>query len=387
MLPLYINMLPNAKGSMAIKQEDIMESYEYVFTALRGRQAGREYYVAMCPMKLVPKIFLFLEEEIPAELRSQRTLNKSRIPEIANYIINNQTNYIFSSITASVDGEVRFEQISLNGEKIEDVGKLRITMDSRFIINDGQHRRAAIEQALAECPELGDETISVVFFIDVGLKNTQQMFADLNKHSVRPTRSIGILYDHRDPLSALARTLIEKVGVFRNLTEIEKTNISNRSTKLFTLSSIFQGTVSLLRKSQNSKEVSKKDVSLAIGFWENVCSNMKDWQLAAEKSVSTHELRQDYIHSHALAMHAIGRLGASLLSTANKDYKKELKKLRKIDWARKNKALWEGRAMIAGKISKSHNSVILTTNCLKNTFRLKLTPEEKKVEQEYLAKA
>ena len=380
-------MLPNAKGSMAIKQEDIMESYEYVFTALRGRQAGREYYVAMCPMKLVPKIFLFLEEEIPAELRSQRTLNKSRVPEIANYIINNQTNYIFSSITASVDGEVRFEQISLNGEKIEDVGKLRITMDSRFIINDGQHRRAAIEQALAECPELGDETISVVFFIDVGLKNTQQMFADLNKHSVRPTRSIGILYDHRDPLSALARTLIEKVGVFRNLTEIEKTNISNRSTKLFTLSSIFQGTVSLLRKSQNSKEVSKKDVSLAIGFWENVCSNMKDWQLAAEKSVSTHELRQDYIHSHALAMHAIGRLGASLLSTANKDYKKELKKLQKIDWARKNKALWEGRAMIAGKISKSHNSVILTTNHLKNTFRLKLTPEEKKVEQEYLAKA
>ena len=380
-------MLPSAKGSMAIKQEDIIESYEYVFTALRGRQAGREYYVAMCPMKLVPKIFLFLEEEIPAELRSQRTLNKSRIPEIANYIINNQTNYIFSSITASVDGEVRFEQISLNGEKIEDVGKLRITMDSRFIINDGQHRRAAIEQALAECPELGDETISVVFFIDVGLKNTQQMFADLNKHSVRPTRSIGILYDHRDPLSALARTLIEKVGVFRNLTEIEKTNISNRSTKLFTLSSIFQGTVSLLRKSQNSKEVSKKDVSLAIGFWENVCSNMKDWQLAAEKSVSTHELRQDYIHSHALAMHAIGRLGASLLSTANKDYKKELKKLRKIDWARKNKALWEGRAMIAGKISKSHNSVILTTNHLKNTFRLKLTPEEKKAEQEYLAKA
>ena len=380
-------MLPNTKGSMAIKQEDIMESYEYVFTALRGRQAGREYYVAMCPMKLVPKIFLFLEEEIPAELRSQRTLNKSRIPEIANYIINNQTNYIFSSITASVDGEVRFEQIFLNGEKIEDVGKLRITMDSRFIINDGQHRRAAIEQALAECPELGDETISVVFFIDVGLKNTQQMFADLNKHSVRPTRSIGILYDHRDPLSALARTLIEKVGVFRNLTEIEKTNISNRSTKLFTLSSIFQGTVSLLRKPQNSKEVSKKDVSLAISFWENVCSNMKDWQLAAEKSVSTHELRQDYIHSHALAMHAIGRLGASLLSTANKDYKKELKKLQKIDWARKNKALWEGRAMIAGKISKSHNSVILTTNHLKNTFRLKLTPEEKKVEQEYLAKA
>ena len=71
----------------------------------------------------------------------------------------------------------------------------------------------------------------------------------------------------------------------------------------------------------------------------------------------------------------------------NENYKKELEKLKKVDWARKNKALWEGRAMIAGKISKSHNSVILTTNHLKNTLGLKLTPEEMKVEKEYLAKA
>ena len=39
-------------------------------------------------------------------------------------------------------------------------------MTSRFIINDGQHRRAAIEEALKERPELGDETIAVVFFLD-----------------------------------------------------------------------------------------------------------------------------------------------------------------------------------------------------------------------------
>jgi DNA sulfur modification protein DndB len=60
-------------------------------------------------------------------------------------------------------------------------------MSSRFLINDGQHRRAAIEEALKVRPEFGDETISVVFFIDAGLENSQQMFADLNKHAVRPT--------------------------------------------------------------------------------------------------------------------------------------------------------------------------------------------------------
>ena len=30
--------------------------YTYTFPALRGIQAGREYYVAMCPLKLLPRI-------------------------------------------------------------------------------------------------------------------------------------------------------------------------------------------------------------------------------------------------------------------------------------------------------------------------------------------
>ncbi len=362
-----------------------MESYEYVFTALRGRQSGREFYVAMCPMKLVPRIFLFQEEELPPELRAQRTLNKSRIPEIARYMLSNRNDYIFSSITASIDGKVRFEKLVVDNKKTDDVGRLIVPMDARFVVNDGQHRRAAIEEALKECPDLGDETISVVFFVDIGLKHSQQMFADLNKHAVRPTRSIGILYDHRDPLSNLARTLIDKVDVFKNLTEMEKTSISNRSTKLFTLSSIYQGTLCLLRKSPNSEEITDEDKSLSINFWKEVCDNMKDWKLAAEKDISTVELRQNYIHSHALAMHVIGRLGAALLSKRS-NYQKELKKLKKIDWSRKNSALWEGRAMIGGKISKSHTCVVLTTNYLKQVFGLPLTPEEKKEEMAYLKK-
>ncbi|WP_306460754.1 DNA sulfur modification protein DndB, partial [Mycobacterium tuberculosis] len=63
----------------------------------------------MCPLRLIPKIFLFDEEEIPAEHRAQRLMNKSRIPEITNYILENSKDYIFSSLTASVDGEMRFE--------------------------------------------------------------------------------------------------------------------------------------------------------------------------------------------------------------------------------------------------------------------------------------
>ena len=78
-----------------------MDSFGYVFPAIRGVQAGREYYVSMCPLRLIPRIFLFDEEEIVPELRAQRTLNKNRVPEIARYILDNKSDYVFSALTAS----------------------------------------------------------------------------------------------------------------------------------------------------------------------------------------------------------------------------------------------------------------------------------------------
>src|SRR2546423_14198835 len=215
--------------------------YTYTFPALKGVQAERDYYVAMCPLKLLPKIFLFDEAPIPPELRAQRTLNAARIPDIARYIVDNRRDYAFSAITVSIDGEVRFEPANMN-DGTSDIGRLIVPMSTRFIINDGQHRRAAVEQALEEQPDLEDETIAVVFYVDAGLRRSQQLFADLNKHAVRPTQSLGILYDYRDPLAGLARDLAERVFCFKGLTEMEKTTISNRPVKLFTLSGIYQAT-------------------------------------------------------------------------------------------------------------------------------------------------
>jgi len=79
-------------------------------------------------------------------------LNRDRLPEIASYITRNPDSYVFSSLTASVDGEMRFEPLA-EGLHSDRVGLLRISMDSRFVINDGQHRRAAIDLAMKEYQE------------------------------------------------------------------------------------------------------------------------------------------------------------------------------------------------------------------------------------------
>ena len=89
-----------------------MKTFGFVFPALRGVQAGREFYVTMCPLRIIPRIFLFDEDELKPELRAQRILNKSRVPEIAGYILKQPKSYVFSALTASIDAKkVRFEPL------------------------------------------------------------------------------------------------------------------------------------------------------------------------------------------------------------------------------------------------------------------------------------
>ena len=128
------------------------ETFEYVFPAIRGIQAGQEYYVSMCPLKLLPKLFIFNEEELAPEFRAQRRLNRARIPRMARYVLENLESYAFSAITASIDGDTRFEPSTNGGH--DALGKLHVAMTARFVINDGQHRRAAIERAMTEEPAL-----------------------------------------------------------------------------------------------------------------------------------------------------------------------------------------------------------------------------------------
>jgi DNA sulfur modification protein DndB len=361
-----------------------MDDQMYEFTAIRGRQAGREYYILLCPLKLIPKIFSFDGSDVPPEIRAQRVLNKGRIPEIKQYILDNPEDYIFSALTASVDSEVSFNPSGEGGHQ-KNIGILRIPMLAKIIINDGQHRRSAIKAALDENPEFGHDHIGIILFVDHGLKRAQQMFADLNRNAIRPTKSLGILYDHRDALSKLARDIVEQVHVFSGMTEMEKTSISNRSTQLFTLSGIYHATMALLGKKSQKKKVTLEETQFAIEFWKEVCKHMHDWKMAKKKEVSGYILRQKYIHAHGICLQALGHMGADLLELKPDSWKKSLKKLEGIDWSRSSIDLWEGRAMLGGKVNKARQNVILTTIAIKQKISLPLSESEQETEKEFLS--
>jgi DNA sulfur modification protein DndB len=350
------------------------DAFKYSFPAIRGVQAGREYYVSMCPLRVIPKLFVFNEGELAAELRAQRTLNKARVPEIARYIVDHQDSYVFSALTASVDADFMFEPAASEEQSL---GILRIPMDAQIVINDGQHRRAAIVEALQQQPELGTETISVVFFSDTGLRRSQQMFADLNRYAIRPSTSISMLYDHRDDVAELTRRLVNEATPFRDLVETERSSLSPRSRRLFTFSAIYHATRTLL--ADQDFESLDEGVALARDFWEAVATRLPEWEQVRRAKIASSEVREDQIHSHGVVLHAFGRAGAALLHSHPDDWRQRLAPLADIDWSRKNPD-WCGRAVVRGKLSKATQNVTLTANYIKAKLGLDLTAEDQRVE-------
>ena len=342
--------------------DELTVSHEtYGFDAIRGVQAGREFYVAMCPLKIIPKLFIFNDYDIPPELRAQRTLRGSRIPEIKNYILNNPDSYIFSSLTASVDGTMKFSPSPSLGQGGK-LGRLYIGMDSRLLINDGQHRRKAIEEALKERPDLGHEMISVVFFQDTGLKRSQQMFSDLNKNAVKPTKSLNILYDHRDEFSKFIVNLVNSIEIFDRRVDLENTTLSNRSKKVFTLNAIADASKRVLGLGKGRK-LTTEEKDIIKGFWDEVAKNIPEWQLILQKKVTPHELRKNFVNTHANLLNALGIVGNNLIEEFPKNWKEKLRGLKNIDWSRSNPE-WEGRLIIGGQMLKNQLGIELAANII-----------------------
>jgi DNA sulfur modification protein DndB len=324
------------------------------FPVMRGNMGGRQYYSLLIALSEIPHLFKFDDwENCTPELRAQRVLNKARVPDITRYILANEDGYLFSSITASYSCPVKFVSSAENAE----VGTLEMELENlEFIINDGQHRCAAIAAALKENPALGKEKISVLLFETESLDRLQQMFSDLNRFVQQTSKSLGMLYDRRDNLSALTMELADEVDVFRDMVDKEKVTIPRRSPKLFTISALYEANEELLGRkiaeqgSPHYAEILKR----AVEYWTELSKIMGDWQKVKSGELSASELRQEKINTHAVVLRALGGVGRTLLEKYPHDWQRKLKLLERIDWRKTvgNSAnpLWDAVCITAGSV-------------------------------------
>jgi DNA sulfur modification protein DndB len=350
------------------------------FPAMRGTIGKRQYFATMMALSEIPHLFKFNDwEQFTPELRAQRVLVKNRIPEIVRYIVDNEDSYIFSSITAAYNTEVKFKSL----EDGADIGYLELELeDAKFLINDGQHRCAAITAALNENPALGKEKISVLLFPWESLERAQQMFTDLNRFVQRTSKSLNILYDHRDVLSGFTMQVSELVPVFKGMIDKQKLTIPIRSEKIFTLSTLYDANEELIGNKierPDCKEYKDK-LERAVTYWKAVSRVIPDWEKVKEGTIKAPMLRQEKINTHGVVLRALGSLGRALMEAHPGAWEAKLSALKDVDWRKsvgnKVNPEWENVCINAGSVLSNRQARVATLAVLKAKVGLGLTGQE-----------
>jgi DNA sulfur modification protein DndB len=351
--------------------------------AIRATMGNRQYYAIVLSLAEVPRVFRFNDwEQCTPELRAQRVLNKSRVPDIAKYVLDNEEGYLFSSSTASYSSEVKFTPFTENA----DIGTLEMELENiEFIINDGQHRCAGIAAAIKENPALGKDKISVLLFPSENLERLQQMFTDLNRYAHKTSKSLDVLYDHRDNLSALTMDVSEQVEVFQGMVDKEKITIPLRSNKLFTLSTLYDANEELVGEKidkRGTKEYAAK-LEMAVGYWNELSKVITDWRKVKDEHIRAAELRQEKINTHAIIMRALGGAGHALIEEFPQAWPKKLEALRTIDWRKsvgsKVNPLWDNVCISAGSVVSNRQARVQTLAVLKRVLGVTLAAREEKL--------
>jgi DNA sulfur modification protein DndB len=354
------------------------------FPAMRATIGKRNYFVTTMALSEIPRFFKFTDwEQFDPALRAQRVLNKDRVPEMAKYILDNEDGYIFSSITASYNCPVEFKPSGEDGL----VGNIEMDLETmEFIINDGQHRAAAIAAALKENPDIGKERISVLLFPMEDMDRLQQMFSDLNRFAHKTSKSLDILYDHRDTLSALTMEMVELVPVFRGMVDKEKTSIPLRSPKLTTLSALYDANSELLGNMQKEKQGSPtygEKLATAVAYWTEIARVIPDWQKVKDDDLKAPALRQEKINTHGVVLRALGAVGSAIMEYHPNDWKKRLEALKQVDWRKsvgsRVNPLWDNVCIVAGSVVSNRQARVATAAVLKDHLGLPLSNQERQV--------
>lgn len=340
--------------------------------AMKGQMGSRTYFACLMPLGAIPNLFKFTDwSEFTPEDREQRVLNQKRVPELASYIVENEDDYLFSSITASYKAEPVYSEIQKDGDT--SIGVLKLKLGDELIINDGQHRCAGIAQALKQNPKVGDHAISVLLFPYENRERVQQMFSDLNKNVVKTSKSLDIMYDHRDPVSIATMLALEKIDAFKELTEKEDISLKAKSTKLFTLAAFYDANTELLKGP--GTDDTESNIKLLVDFWNTVASYMPDWKLVLSRRKTAQEVRAENISGHSTVLRALGGIGAELMKEP--DWRERLSGLTNINWSKKNPD-WENVCIIANSVVSNRQARAATKAYVKSKLGMGLTEGEQR---------
>ena len=176
------------------EEQSILSTLDRTFRvpATRGKRGNAWCYTATLPLGVVGQLLANTPEgrrRFP-ENRNQQVLDTDNVPVTARHIVDHaDRGFSGIAITVSVDSDhVEFVEVA----ECADIGELALSLQAKYVINNGQYRVAGIAEALRSNPALAQDTISVVFLPIVGLERGRRIFSDPHRAVRKPSKRLSV---------------------------------------------------------------------------------------------------------------------------------------------------------------------------------------------------
>ena len=217
----------------------INNQYRLRAHAHRFRQGGRDaYYFALDLETLDGLLPQRVDDDVA--VGANRRLTPSHAKNIQIYL-DEKDDWLLGALMLGIAPDaLEFEPHSNEqGEPIPNFGELRVLANraNTMKIFDGQHRRRAIQNVLAELSGFTDErsadkldslrkaSISIVLYAEDDLQTLRQMFSDASQ-TKRIESNVVARFDRRDPFNLTAVRLADDSLLFRGRVEMERSSVS-----------------------------------------------------------------------------------------------------------------------------------------------------------------
>jgi DNA sulfur modification protein DndB len=220
---------------------------------------------------------------------------------------------------------------------------------------DGQHRLKSIQLAIRQRPELAREQIAVIFVPFRSQRRSQLLFSDLNRYAKSPSKSISLLFSHRDPVVTIAKTLSERVDFLSGRVEFESTSLSKHTPNVITLSTLYEMTKSFLCSRPADPADQEAEIKRQGIIWSKLVDMIPQWGQVASRDEHPAYLRSRFIVMHGVGQQAVASAVAPLFEDGSAP-ERRLATLGRIDWRTSNPE-WQGVAVQGRHINNTSTTV------------------------------
>ena len=341
------------------------------FPAIRANMGEGEFFCSVLTFGEAARLIQFVEDvddwsaDTDPESKIQRRLNVPRVErELVPYLLN-VPDHFYSALTVEVrpaitegfgfTGGIPFESVGPSVPGGMSWGQITLDGTETLYTLDGQHRLKSIQLALRVRPDLAREQIPVIFIPFQSPRRSQLLFSDLNRFAKSPSKSISLLFSHRDPVVTLAKLLMERVPLLKGRVEVETTSLSKHTPNVMTLSSLYEMTKSLTAGRPLAEPLPNAEVSRQIAIWDGLVRHLEPWAKVVSREEHPARLRKEFLLMHGVCHQAIASAIAPLVADGN-DLDQVLAPLRGVDWRVKNPE-WQGIAVQGRHISNTSTTI------------------------------